>query len=50
MQLGYNQQVQIIKTIANTTGERPVVINAKDVLMEPEKMLKKLCAHYKYRL
>ena len=42
MQLGYNQQIKIIKTIAKTTGEHPIVINAKDVLMEPEKILKKL--------
>ena len=45
MQLGYNQQIKIIKTIAKTTGEHPIVINAKDVLKEPEKILKKLCAH-----
>tara|TARA_B000000475_G_scaffold268965_1_gene262261 strand:+ start:5063 stop:5788 length:726 start_codon:yes stop_codon:yes gene_type:complete len=43
MQLGYNQQIQIIKTIADTTGDFPIVINAKDVLMHPEKILKKLC-------
>lgn len=43
LQLGYNQQVQIIKTIADATGDHPVVINAKDMLMNPEKILKKLC-------
>ena len=34
MQLGYNQQIKIIKTIAKTTGEHPIVINAKDMNKE----------------
>ena len=43
LQLGYSQQIQIMNTIVDSTGDFPVVINAKDVLMEPENFLKKLC-------
>ena len=42
-QLGFNQQLRIFKKIKRKTGETPVVINAKDVLEHPEKILKKLC-------
>ena len=43
MQLGYNQQIQIAKTIADFTGEFPIVINAKDVLLNPKRTLMMLC-------
>jgi len=43
LQLGYNQQVQIAKTIADFTGDFPIVINAKNVLMNPKKVIMMLC-------
>ena len=43
LQLGYNQQVQIAKTIADFTGDFPIVINAKDVLMNPKKVIMMIC-------
>ena len=43
MQLGYNQQVQIMNFVAHTTGDFPIVINAKDVLMNPQKILSEIC-------
>ena len=43
MQLGYNQQVQIMNFVADTTGDFPIVINAKDVLMNPQKILSEIC-------
>jgi hypothetical protein len=43
LQLGYNQQVQIAKIIADFSGEFPIVINAKDVLINPKKTIKILC-------
>ena len=43
MQLGYSQQVQIAKTIAGFRGDFPIVINAKDVLMNPKKVIMMLC-------
>jgi len=42
-QLGYSQQLQIFEKIKTKTDKLPVVINAKDVLEHPEKILKKLC-------
>ena len=43
MQLGYNQQVQIMNFVADATGDFPVIINAKDVLMNPQKILSEIC-------
>ena len=43
LQLGYSQQVQIAKTVADFTGDFPLVINAKDVLMNPKKVIMMLC-------
>ena len=43
MQLGYNQQVQIMNFVADTTGDFPIVINAKDVLTNPQKILSEIC-------
>ena len=43
MQLGYNQQVQIMNFVADTTGDFPIVINAKDVLINPQKILSEIC-------
>ena len=43
-QLGYPQQVQIYDYIKKKTGEGPVIIDAKDILKHPEKILQKLCS------
>ena len=43
LQLGYSQQVKIAKTVADFTGDFPIVINAKDVLMNPKKVIMMLC-------
>ena len=43
LQLGYSQQVQIAKKVADFTGDFPIVINAKDVLMNPKKVIMMLC-------
>ena len=42
-QLGYNQQLMIFNKIKKESDKYPIVLSAKDVLMDPEKMLKKLC-------
>ena len=43
--LGYPHQINLFKKIRNITGENPVVFNAKDILCNPEKSLRKMCAH-----
>ena len=44
LQLGYNQQLRIFNFLKNSTGQTPVVLNAKDVLMNPKSQLQGLCA------
>lgn len=43
-QTGLPQQVEIFNAVRATTGAVPPVIAAKDVLLDPERMLRKLCA------
>ena len=42
-QTGLPQQVEIFNTVREVTGVMPPVIAAKDVLLDPERMLRKLC-------
>ena len=41
--LGYLHQMNLFKKIKNITGKYPVVFNAKDILSNPEKYLRKMC-------
>ena len=41
--LGYRRQVEIFDLVKEITGEIPIVLDAKDVLSNPEGILKKLC-------
>ena len=43
--LGYKQQSEIFEFIKNYTGEIPAVIDARDVLEDPRKILQLLCEH-----
>ena len=43
-QTGLPQQVEIFNTVRDASGAVPPVIAAKDVLLNPERMLRKLCA------
>ncbi len=43
-QTGLPQQVEIFNAVREETGVIPPVIAAKDVLLNPERMLRKLCA------
>lgn len=43
-QTGLPQQVELFKLVGETTGAVPPVIAAKDVLLDPERMLRELCA------
>jgi len=43
-QTGLPQQVEIFNAVRAATGEIPPVIAAKDVLLNPERTLRKLCA------
>lgn len=43
-QTGLPQQVELFKAVRADTGAIPPVIGAKDVLLNPERMLRKLCA------
>tara|TARA_B100000214_G_scaffold28671_1_gene18632 strand:- start:704 stop:1438 length:735 start_codon:yes stop_codon:yes gene_type:complete len=42
-QLGYKQQIEILEYIKKINGTIPPIIDAKDVLLHPENILKKLC-------
>jgi hypothetical protein len=42
--LGFPQQLEIFKWVREETGQIPPVIDARDVLENPEAMLSKLCA------
>jgi hypothetical protein len=41
--LGFVQQLEIFHSVRQRSGEIPSVIDAKDVLENPERMLKRLC-------
>ena len=43
LQLGYSQQLKILNFIKDISGKEPIVMNAKDVLMDPETQLRGLC-------
>jgi hypothetical protein len=40
---GLEQQVDLFERVRNATGETPPVVDAKDVLLDPEGMLRALC-------
>ena len=42
--IGIKRQLDIFKTLEELTGRSPVVVEAEDILRQPEAMLKKLCA------
>ena len=42
--LGYPQQVKLFDWIKERTGTTPPILESKDILMNPEVMLKKLCS------
>ena len=42
--IGIKRQLEIFEAIQKLTGEVPIVIEAEDILKNPEGMLKKLCA------
>ena len=41
--LGFIQQVELLKMVEDKTGETPPILDANDILIDPEGMLKKLC-------
>lgn len=41
--IGIKRQLEIFEVIQNLTGEVPIVVEAEDILKNPEGMLKKLC-------
>lgn len=41
--LGFVQQAELLKMVEQETGETPPVLDTKDILLNPEGMLKKLC-------
>ncbi|MGJ8663409.1 MAG: hypothetical protein ACSHWU_07155 [Marinicella sp.] len=41
--LGYPQQLELFNRVKERTGVTPPVIESKDILMNPERMLKKMC-------
>ena len=43
--LGFLHQMNLFKKIKNITGEYPVVFDAKDILSDPEKYLRKMCKY-----
>ncbi|MDF2366200.1 hypothetical protein [Sneathiella sp.] len=42
--IGIKRQLEIFRTLEKQTGQTPIVIEAEDILRQPEAMLKKLCA------
>ena len=44
--LGFIQQVNLFKKIKTITGKTPLVFDAKDILIAPEKHLKKMCKFF----
>ena len=45
--LGFLHQINLFKKIKNITGEYPIVFDAKDILSDPEKYLRKMCEYLK---
>lgn len=43
-ELGYETQARLFDYVAETTGEAPPVVDARDVLEDPERALRALCA------
>ena len=41
--LGYAQQVQLLKLVQDYTGEIPLIMDARDILLNPEGMLREFC-------
>lgn len=41
---GLPQQVEIFERVRRTTGNLPPIVDAREVLADPERMLRKLCA------
>ena len=44
--LGFIQQVNLFKKIKTLTGKTPFVFDAKDILISPEKYIKKMCEYF----
>lgn len=44
-ELGYTQQYQLFDRLRTSTGSTPLVLDAKDVLLDPPQMLEALCAY-----
>ena len=44
--LGYVQQFELFNQIKNLTGSYPAVIDSKDILLDPELYLSKLCNYF----
>ena len=42
-QLGYTQQTKLYYILTKDNGPAPIIIDAKDVLKDPERLLKILC-------
>lgn len=42
--IGIKRQLEIFRTLEELTGQTPVVIEAEDILKQPETMLRKLCS------
>jgi len=43
-ELGFEMQARLFDTVAELTGAAPPVLDARDVLQDPEGLLRKLCA------
>jgi hypothetical protein len=41
--LGYPQQIELYRMLTEKDGVEPTIIDAKDILKDPEGMLKKVC-------
>ena len=42
--IGFVQQAELFNFVADTTGETPIVIDSREFLLQPEDMLRALCA------
>lgn len=42
-QMGLTQQLELFRYVCETSGEVPVVIDARDILLDPERALRGLC-------
>jgi len=48
-QLGYLQQIEIYKMLTTQIGSSPIIIDAKDLLSEPKKMLIEVCKNLRIK-